>query len=102
MVMMMMVLAILQRITILIDIKQPWSVSGGDLQTLEPEIEEFIPCLLRDPSCNQKINQQVFKDIQGMIKEDIEINTNEQLHQEHHNYIELWFEKVTSLENHFQ
>ena len=55
---------------------------------LEPEIEEFLPCLSIDPIC---INHS---DLCGMTKEDGQHCLNEEVDQEHHSYIESSFTTI--------
>jgi hypothetical protein len=76
------------------EIKQPWKTFDGE-KTLEPEIEEFLPCLSSDPLCIQETNQQIVEDLHGMTKEDIQSGGNEQVNQGHHDYIELWFQHLS-------
>ena len=55
---------------------------------LEPEIENFLPCLSTNPVC---INHS---DLCGMTKEDGQHCLNEEVDQEYHSYIESWFTTI--------
>jgi hypothetical protein len=55
---------------------------------LELEIEEFLASLCLDPLC--KI--QIFEDLQGMTKEDMQNSVDKQENQGSSDYIEVWFQ----------
>jgi hypothetical protein len=65
---------------------------------LEPEIEEFLASLYLDPLCKS----QMFEDLQGMIKEDMQANsTDEEENQMSIGYIEEWFQTIIRPGHHF-
>lgn len=69
------------------EIEDSCTTSDGE-RPLEPEIEEFLPCLSIDPIC---INHS---DLCGMTKEDGQHCLNEEVDQEYHSYIESWFTTI--------
>ena len=55
---------------------------------LEPEIEELLPCLSANPFCI------IHSDLHGMTKEKFNNGLNEEVDEEHHSYIEMWFTTI--------
>jgi hypothetical protein len=73
--------------------KESWTTFDGE-KSLEPEIEGSLACLSSDPLCIQETNQQILEDLQGVTKEDIQ-------NQENNDYIEEWFQAVIRPKNYF-
>jgi hypothetical protein len=67
---------------------------------LEPEIEEFLTCISPDPVCIQETNHPKEDDLHGMIEGDMQSGLNEEVNQEHQDYIEHWFQTTTRLKHH--
>lgn len=72
--------------------KHSWTISTGE-KSLEPKIEERSTCLSTNLVCILETNhpQEDNQVNHGMILEDFQSGTNEEVNQEHHNYIEHWF-----------
>jgi len=66
--------------------QEPWTIAYED-QPFEPEIKEFLACLSLDPWWPVE-NEELPKEIEGMI-------SKEESH-ESEDYIEDWFQKVTT------
>jgi len=66
--------------------EESWTTFNGD-PTLEPEIKEFLIFLSKDPPCTDETSY----DIPGMTEGDMQSGLNEEVNQEHHDYIEHWF-----------
>jgi hypothetical protein len=79
--------------------KESWTTSDGETP-LEPEIEEFLICLSEDPLCTNETSHSKKYDLHGMIEGDMQIVLNEEVNQEHHDFIEHWFQTMTRLNHH--
>ena len=76
--------------------KEPWTTFDEE-NTLEPEIEEFLTCILQNPLCIQETNHPKEGDLHGMVEEYIHNDLNEEVNQGHHDYIDKWLQtKITS------
>ena len=61
-------------------------------------IKKVPSCLPSFPPCVQENNKQKEEDLNFMEEEYI--YPNQQVDQEYHNYIEIWFETIINLEQH--
>lgn len=77
--------------------KESWFALDED-QTSELEIGKVPSCLPSDPLCVQDNNNKKDKELNFMEEEDIQDDPNQQVEQGHHNYIEIWFQAVTNLQ----
>jgi len=71
--------------------EEPYIICNGE-PTLEPENEEFLICLSRDPLCVQENNHSKEGNLPDMVKEDIQISVDEQVNRGYQDYIEIWFQ----------
>jgi hypothetical protein len=79
--------------------KESWITVNGETP-LEPEIEEFLICLSEEPLCTNETSHLKEDDLQGMIEGDMQSGLNEEVNQEHHDFIEHWFQTTTKLNHH--
>ena len=77
--------------------KEWWETFKGEKE-FELEVEEFLASLCPNPLCKS----QIFKDLQGLKKEDTQFNnTDEEENQGSSDYIGEWFQTIIRLGHHF-
>ena len=74
--------------------KDSWTISTGE-KSLEPKIEEFLPCLSTNPFCI------IHSNLRGITKEKFNNGINEEVDEEHHSYIESWLTKIIKAHHSF-
>ena len=69
--------------------KDSWTISIGE-KSLEPNTEECLTCISTNLVCIPETNhpQEDNQVNHGMIMEDFQGGTHEEVNQEHHDYIE--------------
>ena len=80
-------------------IKESWDALDEE-QTIKSEIEKAPSWLPLNPPCIQEKNQQKEEDLKVIVEEDMKNDPDQQNDQGHHNYIEIWFQTVTKLQQH--
>jgi hypothetical protein len=53
------------------------------------------------PICIQEINHLTVEYPHGTVEEDVQSGPNEKVNQEHHDFIECWFQTTISSNHHF-
>ena len=70
--------------------KDSWTISTGE-KSLEPKTKEHSICL---SITFTSISKTTYSELHGMAKEDVHHYLNEERDQDHHDYIEHWFQKI--------
>lgn len=76
--------------------KESCTKSDGE-NPIKPNMEEFSSCLSTNFTCILETNCPSFP---SMTEEDLEISPNEEGSQDHHEYIEHWFQITIQLKYH--
>ena len=64
-------------------------------KSLAPKNEEFIACLSVAPICTQETAHPKEDNLHGMAEEDMQQDPNEEMDQDHYDYIEHWYQTAT-------
>ena len=79
--------------------EESWTTFDGE-PPLEPDIEEFFICLSEDPTFTDETRYSKEDDLPSMTEGDMQSGLNEEVNQEHQDYIEHWFQMTTRLKHH--